>query len=165
MILSKKQILLVGGTKLKRKNTVSLIVENSKYAVYRFPLGMKSLYDYLDFVRKKQLFVPWYESRAKYGTDQLIDFHLDWISENEVLIVIEEIEEFEEGWKLEILCWYLEASERHKKGEKFSRLLLTQEKEDDLIGKLSKKIRIKNNYNRTTVQIVENNLKIYDLTE
>ncbi len=162
-ILSKKHLFLIGGTKLERKRTVTSIIEKSEYASYRFPSGIESIDDYLAYIRKEKLFTPWYETKGKHGSNQVIDFHMDWIKENEVLVIMEEIQMMDEKWKLEIICWYIDVIENHKKGEKFSHLLITQDEENNLVKRLAEIINVKDNHNRTKIQIVKNNLKIYDL--
>ncbi len=69
----------------------------------------------------------------------------------------------EEKWKLEIIRWYIEAIENRKQRERCIHLLITQEEENDLIGKLTSTIQIKNLYNRSKRQVVEGALDMINL--
>ena len=163
-ILSKKHLLLVGGSKSERQSVVTKIIENTNYETFRFPKGMKLIDEYIDFVRKNKLYNPWYKAKGKYGDDQILDFHNDWISENHSLIVIEEIQMMEERWKIELIKWYLEEVEYHRKGENFIHLLISQNKENGLIEKLSESFHIKKLRNRTRKQIIESCLNKIDIS-
>lgn len=163
-ILSKKHLLLVGGTKKERQSMVTKIIENVNYETFRFPKEMRFIDDYLDYVRKNKLFNPWYEVKGKHGDNQVLDFHSDWISENHSLIVIEEIQMMEERWRIELINWYLKEVENHKKGEKLIHLVISQDEENGLIEKLSESSCIENLRNRTKRQIIEGSLKTIDIT-
>jgi len=162
--IRKKHLFIVGGTANERKEYIRDIIENSNYETFRFPSGMKTLYDYLDVVRKKILYTPWYEKKGKHGTNQVLEFHRDWLRDNKSLVVLEEIQDFEEDWKVELIRYYLDAVAKRKKGDTNIHLIISQEEEGDLMEKLSHKIFVEENYNRTKMQIVEGNLKVIDIT-
>lgn len=162
--ISKKHLLIVGGTAMKRKKYITEIIENSNYETFRFPSGMKTLYDYLDFVRKKDLYTPWYEKKGKHGTNQVLDFHRDWLRDNNSLVVLEEIQEMEEDWKVELIRYYLEAVIIRKKGDTNIHLIISQDEEGDLMEKLSHKIFVQENNKRTKMQIVEGAMKVIDVS-
>lgn len=100
----KKHILIVGKTKIERHKILNQILANSNLELCRFPVSMKSFSDYLDVVQSKKLFSPFYETKGKYNLNQILDFHIDWIAENNCLFVFEEFQELEGKFGLEILC-------------------------------------------------------------
>ncbi len=162
-ILDKKQLLIIGKTKNERARFVTKIIEPTFYETYRFPTGMNTIDEYLTFVRKHNLYDPWYTKKGNFSFAQIMDFHWDWIQENHVLIVMEELDEMEERWKLDLLRTYLEVVENRQKNQKLIHLLFTQESENGLVNKLAEIIRSDNPSNRTNRQIVEGSLKILEL--
>lgn len=62
-ILDKKHLLIVGKSETERRNFVGYIIENTNYETFRFPAGMKLFHEYSDFVKKEQLYQPWYEAK------------------------------------------------------------------------------------------------------
>ncbi|MEM6684344.1 MAG: hypothetical protein AAF617_01000 [Bacteroidota bacterium] len=125
---------------------------------------MKTFDEYYDFVKKKQLYRPWYEAK-KYNSNQILEFHYDWISQNNSLFIIEEFEYMEETWRIELLRIFINENESHKKNEKKIHLIISQQEEDGLINKLSEVIHYREKERRIRTQVVEQNLKIIDLSE
>ncbi len=162
-IITKKHLLIVGGTEMERRKMISKLIEKTNFETFRFPRGMKSFEEYIDFVRKEKLYTPWYETKGKHGINQVYDFHFDWIHDNHCLVVIEDIHMMEEPWNLNIISLYINEVENHKKGEKFIHLVISQDEEYDLIEKLSEEIYLSENENRTKRQIVEGSLKVIEL--
>ena len=162
--LRKKHLFIIGGTAKERKQYITEIIENSNYETFRFPSGMQTLYDYLDFVRKKNLYTAWYEKKGKHGTNQVLEFHRDWLRDNKSLVVLEEIQHFEDNWKVELIRYYIDAVAIRKKGDTNIHLIISQEEERDLLEKLSHKISFPENYNRTRSQIVESAIKVIDIS-
>jgi hypothetical protein len=159
-LLNKKHLLILGKSESERKTFINKIVETTDFAVFRFPKGMKSIYDYLDFTKKEKLHKAWYQTKGNFNTNQILDFHWDWITENDnSLIIMEEFDSMEETWKIELLRIYLNEIENRKKGEKKIHLILSQENENGLIEKIAKVIDKRDNERRTEVQIVEQNLE------
>lgn len=159
-ILNKKHLLILGKSESERKIFIDKIVETTNFTVFRFPKGIKSIYDYLDFIKKEKLYKAWYQTKGSFTTNQILDFHWDWITENDnSLIIMEEYDSMEETWKIELLRIYLNEIENRKKGEKKIHLILSQENENGLIEKLAKVIDRKDNERRTEVQIVAQNLE------
>lgn len=85
-ILKKKHLLIIGKTEIERKNFVTKLIQLSNYETYRFPSKMKLFDDYFDSMKKMKLFKPWYESKS-YNGNAIWDFHRDWISESNSLLV------------------------------------------------------------------------------
>ena len=125
---------------------------------------MKSYDDYYDFIKEQKLYRPSYKAKSYIGS-QIIDFHWDWISENNSLIIMEEFDQMEDTWKIELLRIYLNEIEGRKKEEKSIRLIISQENENGLIEKLSKIVSLRENERRTKKQVVEQGLKIIDISE
>ncbi|TCI92709.1 hypothetical protein [Tenacibaculum sp. M341] len=161
-ILNKKHLLIIGKTATARKLFINDLLLNTNFEVFRFPSKMKLFDEYIDYVKMKKLYEPWYKAKS-YSTDQIFDFHFDWISESSSLVIIEEIQYLEETWQIELLRIYLNVIENRKKGEEKIHLIISQESENNLISKLSKVIDIRDNERRTSRQIVEQNLKVIDL--
>jgi len=162
--LKRKHLLLIGGSENDRRHFINEMIVKVNYEVHRFPRKMTSLYNYIDFVRKENLFDPWYTQKGKFGTNQMLDFHWDWVSESNSLVILEEFQEMEETWKLELIKLYINQIENRKKGEKKVHLMVTQEEEENLIDKLCKKIEIEEYQRRTKRQIIEGSLQIIDIT-
>ena len=129
------------------------------FETFRFPSNMKLFDEYYDFIKKEQLYRPWYDAKT-YNGNQILDFHWDWISENNSLVIVEEFELMEESWRIELLRIYLNEIEKRKKGEKKIHLIISQASENGLTEKLSKVIDVRENERRTEKQIVEQNLEI-----
>lgn len=162
-ILNKKHLLIVGGTKEERKKIINQLIMEANYETYRFPSNMKTLCDYLKYVEKQNLYDAWYQQKGKFETNQLLDFHWDWMHQNNALIVLEEFQLMEEVWKIELIRIFLEKIENHKKDEPFIHLIASQEKESNIIEKLTKKIFISKKENRTKRQIAEGSLKVINI--
>ena len=109
-ILNKKHLLIIGKSEIERRNFVSDIIQSANLATFRFPAKMRLFDEYLDFIKKEKLYTPFYEARA-YSGDQIFDFHFDWISENNSLVVMEEFDLMEERWRIELLRIYLNVIE------------------------------------------------------
>jgi len=163
LILKKKHLLIIGKFETERSRLISELILQTNFETFRFPKGMNSIDEYITFVRKKKLFTPWYSKKGKFGSNQILDFHRDWISENNSLVVFEEFQDMEERWKLDLLDSYLSEVENRKKGQKIIHLIISQEKEDGLIDKLSKSARLLENERRTKRQIIEGSLEIIEL--
>jgi hypothetical protein len=163
-ILNKKHLLVVGSTEIERQKFVSELIIIANYETFRFPSKMQSFGDYLEFVDKVDLYKPWYHKKGKFGYNQILDFHRDWISANNSLVILEEFELMEERWKIEFIRLYLNEIENRKKGEKKIHLIISQESENGLIEKLSKVIDIKENERRTKKQIVKQKLEVIDIS-
>lgn len=159
-ILDKKHLLIIGKSEIDRHRFVSEIIQQTNFETFRFPKGIKSVHEYVDFVRKNDLYTPWYSKKGKHGTNQTLDFHRDWIAENNSLVVLEEFQDMEERWKLDLLDSYLTQVEIRKKGQKIIHLIISQEEEDDLIDKLCEKTRPRENERRTKRQIIEGSLEV-----
>lgn len=161
-ILDKKHLLVVGKSETERQNFVSYIIENTNYETFRFPTGMKLFHEYLDFVKKEQLYQPWYEAK-KYSGNQILDFHRDWISENNSLLVLEEFDYMEEAWKMELFRLFIHETENRRKGEDKIKVIFSQNSENGLIDKLSHIITLKESEKRTKRQIIEQNLELINI--
>ena len=163
-ILNKKHLLIIGKSEIERRNFVNNIIQSVNLETFRFPPKMRLFDEYLDFIKKEKLYTPFYKAKS-YSGDQIFDFHFDWISENNSLVVMEEFDFMEERWRIELLRIYLNVIENRKKGEKKIRLVISQETEKGLVEQLSKVIDIRENERRTEKQIVEQNMEIIDISE
>ncbi|WP_027421084.1 hypothetical protein [Crocinitomix catalasitica] len=163
-ILNKKHLLIIGKSEVERRKFINDLIVSVNFEVFRFPSNMKLFDEYYDFIKKKKLYQPWYDAKS-YNGNQILDFHWDWISENNSLIIMEEFGQMEERWRIELLRIYLNEIENRKKGEKKIHLIISQENEDGLTEKLAKVINVRENEKRTEKQIVEQNMRIIDVSE
>ncbi|AFM02760.1 hypothetical protein Fleli_0271 [Bernardetia litoralis DSM 6794] len=162
--LNKKHLLIIGRTEIERQNFVSEIIKIANFETFRFPSKMKSFDNYFESMEKMKLYKPWYESKS-YNGNAVWDFHRDWISENNSLLVLEEIQDMEERWKFEIIRLCINETEYKKKGNDTIHLIISQENEDGLIDQLANSIFPKrDNERRTKRQIIEQNLGIIDIS-
>lgn len=154
-----KHILIVGTTEEERYKTLSKILENNNLELIRFPKSMKSLSDYLNIVQAKKLFSPFYYSKGKYNDNQIFDFHIDWIAENNSLFVFEEFQNVDDKFSLEIMRIVINNLEaNHRSGTK---IIMTLEDETGLINRLGEIVN-ETEY-KTKTQVVESNLQIIAL--
>ncbi|MFK8102316.1 MAG: hypothetical protein AB8G15_07325 [Saprospiraceae bacterium] len=159
-ILYRKHLLLIGGTEKTRQQAITALIEKTNFETFRFPKGMKDIDTYVNFVQKKKLFTPWYEKKGKYGINQVLDFHRDWISKNHALVVLEEFQEMEEASKLDLLASYLNEVAHRKKDQKVIHLIISQATEDGLIDQLSKIIKPSLTGKRTNNQVVQGSIEV-----
>ena len=151
--LNHKHLLIVGGEAKQRQNLIDEIINKTNFPLFRFPKLMTKMESYTDFVKKENLYESWYTQKRKLNINQLLDFHREWIAENQSLVVLEEFQNMEQIWKLDIIKSYLEPLMYRKKGDKTIRLIISQENEDGLIENLSEEIRLNENEKRTSVQV------------
>ena len=155
----KKNILIIGKSEIKRHKLMNKIISNSNLEIIKFPKAMKSVSEYFETIQKKHLFKSYYQINGKYNSNQVFDFHIDWIAENKVLLVFEDFHEMENAWKLEILKMIFNNLEQNKKTG--ARLLFSMDEEKGIFDKLSEIID-ENEY-KTSNQIIESNLEIFEL--
>ncbi len=161
-ILKKGHLLIVGKTELEREKFITELINISGYESFRFPKNMKTFNDYFNAVKKMKVYKPSYVS-TNYNEDAIWDFHREWILRgNSSLVILEEIECLEEISKFEIIERYIKALE-NREIKSLVRLIISQNKENNLIERLANETYFENDYNRTNKQIVEQNLKIIDI--
>ena len=161
--LVKKHLLIVGGSKSQRQKLIDGIISKANLEYYRFPMGMNMIDEYVNYVRKENLYRPSYDKRGKYGTNQILDFHRDWIAANNSLVIMEELQEMEERWKMDLIETYTSQVQNQKKGEKTIRLIITEKSENGLIKKLQEDIFVDVNEKRTKKQVVDGSIEVIDL--
>lgn len=161
--LNKKHLLIIGNNETERSELITQIIQQTNFETFRFPKNMKSIDEYIEFVRTKKLYEPWYSKKGKFGSNQILDFHRDWISDNHSLVILEEIENMEERWKLDLLKPYLNEVATRKKRQKVIHLILSQESENNLLQNLEEEIWIPENDNRSKKQIIEGSLEIIEI--
>jgi hypothetical protein len=163
--LSKKHLLIIGGSKTERHDLIDKIINQANLEFFRFPKGMNSIDEYIDFVRKENLYHAWYTQKGKFGSNQLLDFHRDWISENNSLIIMEEVQEMEHRWKIDLLGTYIEQIQNRKKEDKTIRFVISQENEDGLINNLIENVYAVEGERRTKRQIIEGSIELITIDE
>lgn len=163
-ILNNKHLLVIGGSEKKRHHFINELVKKMNLETFRFPSNIKTSIEYLDFVKHKKLFKPWYESKS-YNNNQILDFHLDWLLENNSLIIIEEIDLIEKDWKAFLITNFLKIIDGKKKGEERIHLIISQKNENGLIDDLISFIDIKKSEKRSKRQVIKQNLELYSIEE
>ncbi len=162
-ILKKKHLLIIGKTEIERKKFISELIKVVNYQTFRFPKQMKTLDDYVDFVKKNKIYNAWSESQ---NINAVMEFHEDWLIDNNSLVILDEFQYMEEPWKLEIIRMFLNQIDYKKKGKDAIHLIISQENEDNLVEKLANSLfPIRENERRTKKQIIEQNLKIIDISK
>ena len=113
--------------------------------------------------KKEKLYTSWYGTKGKFNSNQILDFHWDWICENNSLIILNELDAMEEGWKLELMGNYINMTEnKNRKGS--ARFIITQHNDNGLIGKLCGAIHPIKDYGRNKIQVLRQNLSVIDLS-
>ena len=82
------------------------------------------------------MYEPWYSKKGKFGFNQILDFHRSWISDCTSLIILEEIQDWEERWKTDIIRSYINEIAYREKERKYVKLIISQENENGLLEKL-----------------------------
>ena len=154
-----KHILIVGKTQIERYKSLNQILANCNLELIKFPVSMKSFPDYLNIVQSKKLFSSFYESKGKYNLNQILDFHIDWIADNNCLFVFEEFQNIKDGFGLEIMRIMINNLEANHKSA--TKIIMTLEDETELINNLYEIVN-ETKY-KTKVQVLESNLQVITL--
>ncbi len=159
-LITKKHIIIIGKTETERHSFVNEIIQKLDFEFFRFPSGMTTFKEYITIVEKNSLFLPFITSKGKYNINQIFDFHIDWISENNSVIILEEFQKMEENWRIELLRIFIEKLEMNK--AKSARLIISQKDENNLIDKLNPFIH--ETTNKSNKQIIDSNLIVIDIS-
>ena len=151
-----KHILISGNSEIERRKLLSKILIKCNLETIVFPKSMKNFGEYINTIEKKKLFEPYYESNRKYNSNQILDFHIDWIAENNCLFVLEEFQNMDDNWNNEILRILINNLETNNKSA--TKFILTIDDETKLINNLKEIVDV-TNY-KTKDQVVESNLQI-----
>lgn len=151
-----KHILIVGKTEMERRKRLAYILGNCDIEYVVFPKSMRSFSDYLNVIRSEKLFSPFYESKGKYNLNQILDFHIDWISDNNCVFVFEDFHKVEDKFSLEIMRLMINNLETNRKSA--VKIIITLEDETELINNLNGIVN-ETKY-KTKTQVVESNLQI-----
>lgn len=157
-IAFQKHVVICGNTEEKRHNRLKYILESCNLEIFRFPL-MRSFSDYLAFVQSKKLFLPSYETKGKYNLNQIFDFHIDWIAENNCLFIFEELQNVDEKFRLEILRIFINNLETYKKSA--TKIIISLEDQAELISGLRNIVNETEYKSRS--EIIESNLQIISI--
>lgn len=163
-LLFKKHVLIVGKSETERRSFINDLLSKVNMETFRSSLYMENIDDYINFIKRNKMYTSFYEAKS-YSSDQILDFHWSWISENSVLVVMEELDGFELKWKLELLKDYLLAIENRQKGQTTIKLVISQQEENGLITKLAEVLPVKEQDKRTKEQVVLQSLAVVDLSE
>ncbi|MBT32233.1 MAG: hypothetical protein CMO01_21435 [Thalassobius sp.] len=163
-ILNKKHLLICGKSESARFDFINKIVADSNFEVVRFPEKMRTLYEYLDYVEKNGLYKAWYQKKGSFNTNQILDFHEEWINDSyNTLVIMEEFDSMEEIWKTELIRIYLTELEDRKKSEPKIHLIVSLLEENGLMDKLAEVVSIKENERRNNIQVVQQNLELIEI--
>lgn len=154
--------MIVGKTEIERRLFVTEVIENANYETYRFPPKMRLSDEYLEFVVKNKLYVPFYKAR-KYNLNQIIEFHEDWLEQNNSLLVLEEIDYMEKEWKIDLLKTLISLNDSRSKNAKTIRVIFSQDDENDLVELLSDTVKLSEDENRSPRQVIEQNLQVLSI--
>ncbi|WP_353150531.1 hypothetical protein [Chryseobacterium sp.] len=154
-----KHILISGKSESERHLFLNEMLNHSDIEAIFFPKSMKQFSEYIDTVQSKNLFQPHYVTKGKYNSNQILDFHLDWIAENNCLFVWEEFQYMKTPWKLEILRLMINNLEANHQSA--TKIIITTDDSIELITDLNHIVN-KTDY-KTKEQVVESNFQIIDL--
>lgn len=170
--LNRKHIIIVGRKHDDRRKFLNDLIASTDKQVYRLSPNLRTFDDYIEQVRKIFPFVPtdWKEQNPKNWTrNQIWDFHLDWTENtHSILIIIEEFGEMEPDWKVKIIRDYIQTSyyqEGKSNGQLNFQLIVTQDKDGDLIAKMIPIFGLTENEKRTEEQVILGKLKVINLDQ
>lgn len=161
--LKRKHLLVVSGNEGKRRKFIEEVILLANLDFHCAPVGMKTIDEYVDFVRKEELFNAWYEVKGKHGSNQVLDFHRNWLLQNNSLIILPELSQFEERWKLDLLKSYITAIQDPYERNRRIHVIISQEEEDDFIQTLYNKYRVSENEKRSVEQIINGSIEVITL--
>ncbi|EZH73443.1 hypothetical protein ATO12_16005 [Aquimarina atlantica] len=169
-----KHLLIIGKSETDRRLFINNLIEGVHREVVRTPRGITTLDDYADFIKKVKMYNPDYKTAGypPFPALQLVYSHHDILrkEDNSCLMIIDELDQInpkEVGYVERTIKILIERLDDLKKGEKSIQLIVSQENENDLIDKLAKRDNVygsNRNARRTYKQIVEQNLKIIDIS-
>ena len=55
-LLDRKHLLIIGKSETERRRFINELIDNVHYTTFRFPSRMRSFDEYVDFVKKAQLY-------------------------------------------------------------------------------------------------------------
>ncbi|GEN75679.1 hypothetical protein [Chryseobacterium hagamense] len=152
----RKHLLICGKTEEERKKQLNDILDSCPLEIFRFPKAMISLNEYLTFVQSEGLYSPFYETKGKYNLNQIFDFHLDWITENNCLFVFEEFDKADHKFSSEIFRIMINTLEKARKSA--VKIIGSFEDESELIRNLNEAVN-ETPY-KTQSEVVKSNLQI-----
>lgn len=158
-INSKKHVLIYGKSKHDRHDFLKKILEKENSPKIFFPNSLTDISDYVNFVQSKRLFQPFYEQKKTYNANQILDFHRDWIAENNYIFVFEEIQNIEIEWMLELFRIFINTLEQYPK--EATKIFATMEDPFDFLKNLNKNIA-ETSY-KTREQVFQSNLEVINL--
>ncbi|MDD2797860.1 MAG: hypothetical protein PHV20_04630 [Bacteroidales bacterium] len=168
--LNNKHLLIIGENFNDRHKYINELVKDTNKIIYRFQPNIQTFDKYIEQVRKLFPFIPtnWKEQNPnKWTRNQVWDFHLNWTEKtHSILIIIEELGQMEENWRLEIIRHYMTTSyhQEYQNIEKINfQLIISQDSDDDLIEKLVPIFGLKDNEKRSELSIILGKLTIINL--
>ncbi|MDI9312059.1 MAG: hypothetical protein QM535_17730 [Limnohabitans sp.] len=161
-ILKSKHLFITGKTAFDRSNFVKKLISEVNFETFRFPPNMTNFNEYLNFVKEEKLYKPWYDSKS-FSNNQIVDFHRDWITESNSLVILEEFEQMENRWKMELLRLYTNELIERKKGNEKIHLIVTLENENGILNNLAEIIENPTNERLTNSQIINQNIAHIEL--
>ncbi len=170
-----KHLLIVGKSEADRRKFINNLIVGINKEVMRTPKGMETLEDYVKFIKKTKMYTPDYK-KAGYppfpALQMVYSHHAVLRSSNDTsLMIMDELDKInyqEVGYVERSIKILIKISDALKKGEKSIQLIVSQETENDLIDKLAKRDNVygeKDKHGRTNKQIIEQNLKIIDISK
>lgn len=149
-----KHLIIIGGKKVDRHNLINGVVQEANLQTFIFPKEMETIDQYLTTVRKEKMFNAWYEQKRQFGSNQLLDFHRDWLMENNSLIILEEFQHMNQSWQIDLLKTFFEAHDHRTKGSCGAHLIVTFKSENSILEELAEMIFVPSQEKRTRIQLI-----------
>ena len=126
--LKRKTLILTGGFELERTKFIKKLIENmDQYTHIYKPPKYITLFEYIDFIRKKSLTQLEYEMKNRFDFWYNIRFHEKWLEDNECVIVIEEPNIEKTYDMFYFLKGFIEKTDTSKKSDRCPHLILSMD--------------------------------------
>lgn len=109
--IKSNHLIIALGTKDQQQQFVQDVIRQTNYATHVPRQPIRTINDYVEFIRDHELYQAWYHSKKKFNSNQLLDFHRDWLIDNNSLLVLEAFHELEDRWKVDLIQGFIEAQQ------------------------------------------------------
>lgn len=165
--LERKIIVITGKNEMDRKLFINEVIKDIDFDIYRTP-KLISFIDYVSFIRKKTGTLKPFDRKRKLDFWYNFSFHNECLIDNSCLIILEELSwDWTNNIKVLVLRYFIEIFDTQKKGQKFPRLILSQDDLSDInkyILRFPSNNYLTTNRQRSSTQIINRNIDFVDIT-
>jgi hypothetical protein len=165
-----KNILITGNSKTERRKLIDDLISDY-HNIYRIKRDCNDLKSYVDFIKKNKLHESDWKTNSLYPPFpdlRCIYSHHSWIrnTENEGVLVIDEIDKIDEngGYVLRTMATTMLRLDKRKKEDGLLITIASLEDIDRFYEKMCQEIPYNYSSTRTKYQIIEQNIKIIDIS-